>query len=88
MKLTKRARKKPVEIEYMQFTDESKNQVFNWVTGNSYPCFDNEGNPTLKIQTLEGDMTALLGDYIIKGIQGEFYPCKPDIFLATYDLID
>lgn len=39
---------------------------------------------SLKIKTLEGTMTAVTGDYIIKGVQGEFYPCKPDIFDATY----
>lgn len=38
--------------------------------------------------TLEGRMTAEIGDYIIQGIKGEFYPCKPDIFMATYDLAD
>lgn len=37
------------------------------------------------IQTLEGDMTAQWGDWIIKGVKGELYPCKPDIFAATYD---
>jgi hypothetical protein len=40
------------------------------------------------IQTLEGDMHAEVGDYIIKGIKGEFYPCKPDIFEATYELVE
>ena len=40
----------------------------------------------LKIQTLEGVMTAQQGDYIIRGVQGEFYPCKPDIFEQTYEL--
>ena len=44
--------------------------------------------PTLKIQTLEGDMEAKLGDYIIKGFEGEFYPCDYDIFHKTYDLIE
>ena len=42
-------------------------------------------NNGLTIQTLEGDHLAKAGDYIIKGVQGEFYPCKPDIFLATYE---
>lgn len=42
--------------------------------------------PVLHIETLEGTMTANLGDYIIKGVQGEFYPCKPDIFAATYEI--
>ncbi len=42
-------------------------------------------NPILKIETLEGLMIAAKGDYIIKGVQGEFYPCKPDIFAETYE---
>ncbi|KKN69820.1 hypothetical protein LCGC14_0437660 [marine sediment metagenome] len=41
----------------------------------------------LKVKTLEGDMFANIGDMIIKGIQGEFYPCKPDIFEKTYELV-
>jgi hypothetical protein len=40
------------------------------------------------IETLEGDMLARQGDFIIKGVQGEFYPCKPDIFVATYEMVD
>ena len=40
-----------------------------------------------KIKTLEGDITASVGDYIIKGVQGEFYPCKPDIFEQTYETV-
>jgi hypothetical protein len=44
-----------------------------------------EGNIYFEIETLEGTMKANLGDYIIKGVQGEFYPCKPDIFKATYE---
>lgn len=80
-----RFRKKPVVIEAMQFTDDNKNQVFNWVTCNCYPAWDANGNPALKIQTLEGDMIAQLGDWVIKGVKGEFYPCKADIFEATYE---
>ena len=78
-------RKKPVVVEAMQFTEENKNRVFNWVTCNKHPRFDDHGAPTLAIGTLEGDMTAKLGDWIIKGIAGEFYPCRPDIFAATYE---
>lgn len=44
-------------------------------------------NETIKIKTLEGVMTAIQGDYIIKGVKGEIYPCKPDIFKESYDLI-
>ncbi|MGZ1491505.1 hypothetical protein [Brevibacterium sediminis] len=43
---------------------------------------------SLMIRTMEGDMRASLGDYIIKGVQGEFYPCKPDIFHATYEEVE
>ena len=42
----------------------------------------------LMIRTLEGDMRATYGDYVIQGVQGEFYPCKPDIFAATYNLLE
>ena len=47
--------------------------------------YKNPENPVLKIETLEGVMDASIGDYIIKGVRGEFYPCKPDIFKATYE---
>jgi hypothetical protein len=81
-------RKKPVVIEAMQFTDESKDRVFNFITCNKYPDRDNDNNPVLKIQTLEGDMTAQINDWIIKGVNGEFYPCKPDIFEKTYEAVE
>jgi hypothetical protein len=78
-------RKKPVVIEAMQFTEESKDRCFTWVTGTRFADRDAGGNPVLVIQTLEGDVRATLGDWIIKGVQGEFYPCKPEIFAATYE---
>jgi hypothetical protein len=80
-------RKKPVVVEAMQFTEESKNQCFHFVTCNRAANFDLNGKPVLAIQTLEGVMTASLGDWIIKGMAGEFYPCKPEIFDATYDAV-
>ncbi len=80
-------RKLPVEVEAQRFTEENKNSVFNWITCNHYPGFDSEGKPTLKIQTLEGDIIASLGDWIVKGIAGEFYPVKSDIFEKTYEPI-
>ena len=81
-------RKKPVVIEAMQFTEESKNRCYNFVTCNHYADFDAEGKSTMKIQTPEGKMTAVLGDWIIKGIAGEFYPCKPEIFEVTYEVVE
>lgn len=80
-------RKKPVFVEAMEFTEENKDRVFNWVTCSKYPDFKG-GNPIMVIWTLEGKMTAELGDYIIKGVQGEFYPCKPDIFEQTYEEVE
>ena len=78
-------RKKPVVIEAELFDEENKDRAFNFITCNCSPSWDENDNPTIEIQTLEGVITASLGDYIIKGIQGEFYPCKPDIFKATYE---
>ena len=77
-------RKKPIVIDAIQFNAETKDRCFNFVTCNKYPDFRN-GIPVLVIQTLEGNMEVVFGDYIIKGIQGEFYPCKEDIFNETYE---
>lgn len=81
-------RKKPIVIEAVQFTEENKDRAFNFVRCTCSAGRDKDDTVTLLIQTLEGDMTAVLGDFIIKGVQGEFYPCKPDIFEATYELIE
>jgi hypothetical protein len=81
-------RKKPVVIEAIQFTEESKNECYNFVTCSRFPSFDDSKKPILVILTLEGEMTTSIGDYIIKGVKGEFYPCKPDIFEATYERVD
>lgn len=82
-------RKKPVVVEAMQFTDESKDRVFNWLYGvKRVASFDGEGNPVLKIQTLEDVMTASIEDYIVKEVQGEYYPVKPDIFHETYEKVE
>ena len=75
--------KLPVVIEAIQFTKENKDIVFTWITCNHYADWE-DGNPILVIQTLEGEMTVRLEDWVIKGINGEFYPCKPNIFAKTY----
>jgi hypothetical protein len=80
--------KKPVVIEAEHFTDENKDRCFHFVTCNCAADHDEGGNPILKIQTLEGVMTASLGDWIIRGVNGEFYPRKPDIFEKTYDAME
>jgi len=74
-------RKKPVEIDAIQWTGDNRLEIFDFC--NMSYINDQE----LRIQTLEGSMIASVGDYIIKGVKGEFYPCKPDIFEMTYEKI-
>ncbi len=76
-------RKKPVVIEAIQLNPLNIEQIEEFVGGDLGK--DMEGNTV--IATLEGAMKVSMGDYVIKGIKGEFYPCKPDIFLATYDAV-
>lgn len=92
-------RKKPVVIEAVQWTGENLPEVFaftgkhpkwntwfeNW---KAYEAHVKSNGNTFKILTLEGTMTALPGDWIIRGVRGEFYPCKPDIFDATYEAVE
>jgi hypothetical protein len=74
-------RKKPVEIDAIQWTGDNNIEIFKFC--NMSYINDQE----LRIQTLEGSMIASVGDYIIKGVKGEFYPCKPDIFKLTYEKV-
>lgn len=81
-------RKKPVIIEAMLFNDDTKECVLNWAREcqhNIEPSYDENNMPCMKIPTLEGVMECRLGDYLIRGLKGEFYPCKPDIFKQTYE---
>jgi len=81
--MIKKFRKKPVVIEAIQFngTDKSFKDI-NTFTDYS---IENPSEDNLYISTLEGDMSIRKGDWIIKGVKGEFYPCKPDIFKETYE---
>lgn len=81
-------RKKPVIIEAVQFEDSSDRiiEIHEFMGGDTIRVdYEDKDNPYLKIETLEGTMKASVGDYIIKGVNGEFYPCKPDIFEKTYE---
>lgn len=79
-------RKKPVVIEAVEFTVETKTLLhLSKFMSEVNVDYSEPDNPVLKIETLEGVMTAQQGDYIIKGVNGEFYPCKPDIFHKTYE---
>lgn len=74
-------RKKPVVIDAIQWTGDNIEEIGEFLTGVHWATAGR--NPV--IPTREGDMTASPNDWIIKGVAGEFYPCKPDIFAATYE---
>jgi len=78
----------PLIIEACQWTGKNTVEIIRFCTSGyiSYPL--NQLTPVLKIQTLEGLFEATVGDYIIKGIEGEFYPCKENIFLKSYNKTD
>lgn len=91
-------RKKPIVIEAVRLTEENYLAVHDWIHGvDSSSIYgsvidaimiEKESYRGLPIYTLEGVMTASIGDYVIKGIKGEFYPCKSDIFDSTYEVVD
>ena len=95
-------RKKPIVIEAFQMTPERRadnadwpqwlHQAWNkpWEEAGSVCCADypnSKGTDKLQIKTLEGVMTVEWNDWIILGVKGELYPCKPDIFAATYEAV-
>ena len=80
IKMIKKYRKKPVVIEAVQWVGNNLSDIETFI-GRSVK----NKETTIVIRTLEGDMEASIGDYIIKGVNGEFDPCKPDIFDKTYE---
>ena len=80
-------RKKPVVVEARQLTRENGPELWEWA--DSKPRYGMDGEVDgLTIFTLEGRMKADFGDWIIRGVRGEFYPCKPDVFEATYEPVE
>lgn len=85
-------RKRPVEIEAHRHTgSESRaRHLVSWIQQGGYDAtfqrIEDHHDFVVTIETLEGSMTASPGDWIIKGVEGEFYPCKPDIFRKTYEV--
>lgn len=87
-------RKKPVVIEAVLWTGKNLKEVSNflpvngkwWMKDGSLLNVKEQFQPII-IETLEGEMQVSIGDWIIKGIKGEFYPCKPDIFKETYEFV-
>ena len=83
----KKYKKKPVIIEAIQFVDDAERitEISDFIGDDFSIDYSKKEKPVLKINTLEGVMTASEGDYIIKCVKGEFYPCKPNIFDNTYE---
>ena len=78
--------KKPVVIEAIQFTGENAFEIFEFIGDyEALDCLEIQNTDCPVIKTLEGEMKCSPGDYVIKGIKGEFYPCKPDIFKDSYE---
>ena len=86
--------KKPVVIEAIQFTtnnepnDVEMTRIVDWINAESDMKISSHNGTSIFINTLEGEMRAECGDWIIKGVNKEFYPCKPDIFKKTYDIVE
>lgn len=76
-------RKKPVIIEALQFNGQNGMQLLGWMNG--VECEEAFCGDYVEIKTLEGTMRASKGDWVIKGVKGEFYPIKDDIFRETYE---
>lgn len=93
-RLIMKFRKKPVVIEAFNWTaDHNQTEDPKWIAeaikkGDVWFVGEGTEKVQMQIDTLEGVMTAKRGDYIIKGVQGELYPCKPDIFEMTYEKVE
>ena len=81
-------RKKPVIIEAVQWTGDNRKEIFDFCEKSFFSLGNGSSDIQLKISTLEGIMTASIGDYIIKDVDGKFYLCKPDIFKKTYEFVE
>ena len=79
-------RKRPVVIEAIQYTGKNYEEIRDFV-GDSYGEWDDRTN-AIFIKTLEGDMRADVGAFIIKGVSSEFYPCREEIFIKTYEAVE
>lgn len=82
--MIRRYKTKPCEIEAIQWTGENKMEISNFIDEGLFYF----SNHSLFIETLEGAMKANQDDYIIRGLRGEYYPCKPDVFAKKYEVIE
>lgn len=86
-------KKKPVVIEALQWTGENKQEIIDFAHQKAVFKIKRivgglDHVTELVIATIEGNMRARIGDYIIKGVEGEFYPCKKEIFESTYEIVE
>jgi hypothetical protein len=85
-------RKKPVVIEAVEWKNDGDGGSLNAIVAMdgslNRVSFAADGTPALIISTLEGDMRAEVGDFIICGVKGELYPCKPDVFATSYEAVE
>lgn len=84
-------RKKPVVIDAILYNGKNVHEVLCFLNdniGKTPESMRHNSDNQIMIKTLEGTMLASVGDYIIKGVNGEYYPCKPDIFEKTYDIVN
>ena len=82
-----RYRTKPCEIEAVEWNGSNISEINDFAEKSVLWLNDAKGNPILEILTLEGIMLTNVGDFIIRGLRGEYYPCKPDVFHRKYELI-
>lgn len=79
-------RKKPVEVEAVKYDGKNTQDIMDWSEG---AITEHPGNPyVLSMEAQGGTVTVEPGDYIIRGVEGEFYPCKASVFVATYDAVE
>lgn len=87
--MIKQYRKRPIVIRAVKWTGDNFDEIREFVKSQPLTLYKNDfGFIRLLIETLEGDMYAEVGDYVICGVHGEYYPCKPDIFTETYEEIE
>lgn len=87
--MIKRYVKRPIVIRAVKWTGYNFDEIVEFVKGHPLTFYKNNfGITKLFIETLEGDMYVEVGDYIIQGVHGEYYSCKPDIFTETYEEIE
>ena len=87
--MVERYRKKPVEVDVIKWDGTNAEEVFKFVESGNTVKFKKDGNKySLFIVTLEGEMRVKEGDYVIRGVHDEYYPCDPDIFNKTYEKVE